>query len=95
MNGISGGGSSPFQMSLEDVLFLGFSIVSTSSQQLLTDHLDSYTKRFYTLRMLIIFIRYVQEHTEDPEEQRRWREDMKDLLDRPTLNFSLISKRLL
>jgi chaperone BCS1 len=58
MNGISGGGSSPFQVSLLDVFFPGLSMASASAQQLLAGNLDSYTRLLCTLGMIVLFTRY-------------------------------------
>lgn len=60
MNAISGGDSfhSPSQMSLIDVIFPGFSMVSTSAHQLLAGNLDSYTQIFCTFGMFVLFTRY-------------------------------------
>jgi chaperone BCS1 len=58
MNGISGSGSSPFQMSLGDVFFPGFSMVSASTQQLLAGNMDSYTRLLCTFGMFVLFARY-------------------------------------
>ena len=58
MNGISGSGSSPLQMSLSDVFFPGFSMVSASTQQLLASNIDSYTRLLCTFGMFVLFARY-------------------------------------
>lgn len=58
MNGISGSGSSPLQMSLGDVFFPGFSMVSASTQQLLAGNMDSYTRLLCTFGMFVLFARY-------------------------------------
>lgn len=60
MNAVNGGGSyhSPSQMSLIDVIFPGFSMVSASAQQLLAGNLDSYTRLLCTLGMFVLFARY-------------------------------------
>ncbi|KAI2749404.1 hypothetical protein DTO013F2_5465 [Penicillium roqueforti] len=47
MDAINGGGSSPFQMSLIDVIFPGFSMVTASAHQLLAGDPDSYTRLLY------------------------------------------------
>jgi chaperone BCS1 len=62
MNAINGGSSysfnSPSQISLVDVLFPGFSVISASAQQLLAGNLDSYTRLLCTLGMFVLFARY-------------------------------------
>lgn len=58
MNPINGGGSSPFQMSLIDVIFPGFGMVTASARQLLAGDPDSYTRLLCTFGMFILFARY-------------------------------------
>lgn len=60
MNAITGGGSnhSPPQMSLMDVLFPGFSMISASANQLLAGNVDSYTRLLCTFGMFVLFARY-------------------------------------
>lgn len=60
MNAITGGGSyhSLSQISLIDVFFPGFSMVSTSAHQLLGGNLDSYTRLLCTFGIFILFARY-------------------------------------
>ncbi|KAJ5111738.1 hypothetical protein NUU61_001368 [Penicillium alfredii] len=65
MNFISGGGSSPAQMSLIDILFPGLSVVSASVQQLLAGNLDSYTRLFCTLGVFVLFTRYAVRYVWD------------------------------
>lgn len=60
MNAAIGGSSyhNPSQMSLIDVLFPGFGMVSASAQQLFAGNLDSYTRLLCTVGMFILFTRY-------------------------------------
>jgi len=60
MNTISGGSSTHGapQMSVIDILFPGFSVASSSAQQLLAGNMNSYTRLFCTLGMVIFFTRY-------------------------------------
>ncbi|KAJ5695362.1 P-loop containing nucleoside triphosphate hydrolase protein [Penicillium solitum] len=58
MDAINGGGSSPFQMSLIDVIFPGFSMVTASARQLLAGDPDSYTRLLCAFGMFILFARY-------------------------------------
>ena len=66
MNAISGDGSyGPSQISLIDLLFPGFSGVSVSAQQLLAGNMDSFTRLFCTLGMLVLFTRYALRYVWD------------------------------
>ena len=67
MNAINGGSSSysPSQLSLIDVIFPRFSVVSSSTTQLLAGNLDSYTRLLCTLGMLVLFTRYVVRYVWD------------------------------
>lgn len=63
MNAISGGGSLPFhnmpyQASLVDIFFPGFSFISTSAQQLLAGDLNSFTRLLCACGILVLFVRY-------------------------------------
>lgn len=58
MNAISGSSSSPFQVSLGDVFFPGFSLVSATAQQLLAGNMDSYTRLLCTFGVFVLFTRY-------------------------------------
>jgi chaperone BCS1 len=59
MNAINGGSyHGPSQMSLIDVIFPGFSMVSASAHQLLAGNLDSYTRLLCTFGMFVLFARY-------------------------------------
>ncbi|KAJ5640281.1 uncharacterized protein N7484_008143 [Penicillium longicatenatum] len=70
MNAAIGDGPyhSPSQISLIDVLFPGFSIISASAQQLLAGNLDSYTGLLCTLEMLVLFARYISRYVWDLSE---------------------------
>jgi chaperone BCS1 len=46
------------QVSLIDILFPGFNLVSASARQLLAGNLDSYTRLLCILGMLVLFTRY-------------------------------------
>jgi chaperone BCS1 len=60
MNAAIAGGSyhSPFQMSLLDIIFPGFSMVSASAHQLLAGNLHGYTRLLCTFGVFVLFTRY-------------------------------------
>lgn len=58
MNAINSGYPGPSQMSPIDVIFLGFSMVSTTAHQLLAGNLDSYTRLFCIFVVFVLVTRY-------------------------------------
>ncbi|OJJ42059.1 hypothetical protein ASPZODRAFT_20822 [Penicilliopsis zonata CBS 506.65] len=58
MSAINGGYPGPSQMSPIDVIFPGFSVVSTTAHQLLAGNLDSYTRLFCIFVVFVLVTRY-------------------------------------